>query len=446
MVYPSVHRLALLMAGSAMAIGIGAGGMAAPIAGVVTAGPPAQIVTLEAAAREAVAWHPSVIEAAGTLAARGEEVAAARAGYLPTISAGVGSGYDSRVTGTFRPRPQFGASQMLYDFGKVSSDVAAARAGTQASRADMLLAIDSLIRDTAYAIIEWQRATAQRIIATEQVASIRQISDLVGQRSTMGAATRSDALQAQARVEAALATLSQIEAEERRWSSNLAFLLGRPTPPTGVAAEVPDWLMRSCSGPTPDWNAVPSVMAADALARRAAATLRRSRADRYPTLSVGGDASTDIGAPFGDRSIYNLGLRVTSNVFAGGLTKARVRGASYQLDAAEASAQRVRNASSQQFAEAQQQIDSLSQLATTLASRQDNMRETGRLYRIQYLEMGTRTLVDLLNAEQEFQQVRFDAVNTQQNLRRLQVDCLFVSGRMRDAFGLAGTSVRGVTL
>ena len=441
--YPSVHRLALFMAGSAMAIGIGAGGKAA---GIVTAGPPAQVVTLEAAAREAVAWHPSVIEAAGTLAARGEEVAAARAGYLPTISAGVGSGYDSRVAGTFRPRPQFGASQMLYDFGKVASDVAAARAGTQASRADMLLAVDSLIRDTAYAIIEWQRAAAQRIIATEQVASIRQISDLVGQRSTMGAATRSDALQAQARVEAALVTLSQIEAEERRWSSNLTFLLGRATPPTGVAAEVPDWLMRSCSGPTPDWNDVPSVMAADALTRRAAANLRRSRADRYPTLSVGGDASTDVGSPFGDRSIYNLGLRVTSNVFAGGLTKARVRGASYQLDAAEASAQRVRNASGQQFAEAQQQIDSLSQLATTLASRQDNMRETGRLYRIQYLEMGTRTLVDLLNAEQEFQQVRIDAVNTQQNVRRLQVDCLFVSGRMRDAFGLAGTSVRGVTL
>ena len=74
------------------------------------------------------------------------------------------------------------------------------------------------------------------------------------------------------------------------------------------------------------------------------------------------------------------------------------------------------------------------------------MRETGRLYRIQYLEMGTRTLVDLLNAEQELQQVRFEAVNIRQNLRRLQVDCLFLSGRMRDAFHLSGTSVRGVML
>jgi adhesin transport system outer membrane protein len=290
-----------------------------------------------------------------------------------------------------------------------------------------------------------QRATAQRAIARDQADRIRQISALVGQRSTMGAATRSDALQAQARVEAAEASLTQVEAEERRWTSNLAFLLGHPAP-AGVAADVPDWLMQGCAGPAPSWQSVPAVAAADAETERAAANLRRSRADRYPTLSFGGDASTDVNSPFGDRSIYNFGLRVTSNIFAGGLTKARVHSAAYRLDAAEASARRVRNESSQQLAEAQQQIDSLSRLATTLASREDNMRETGRLYRIQYLEMGTRTLVDLLNAEQELQQVRFDAVNTTQNLRRLQIDCLYVSGRMRDAFGLSGTSVRGVTL
>ena len=403
-------------------------------------------VTLEGAAREAVAWHPSIIEAAGALNARGEDVAAARAGYLPTISAGVGSGYDNRVSGTWRPRPQVGASQMLYDFGKVSSDIAAARAGTRVGRADMLLAIDTLIRDTAYALIELQRATALRAIAGEQVDSIGQISELVGKRTTMGAATRSDALQAQARVEAADASLATIEAEQRRWASNLAFLLGRTSPPATVSADVPDWLMRSCAGPAPGWDRVPAVMAADAQTERASAYLRRSRADRYPTLALGGDASTDFASPFGQRSIYNFGLRVTSTVFAGGLTKARVRSAAYELDAAEARAKRVRNETSQRLAEAQQQIDSLSRLVTTLGSREDNMRETGRLYRIQYLEMGTRTLVDLLNAEQELQQVRYEAVNTAHDLRRLEVDCLFLSGRMRDAFGLSGTAVRGVTL
>lgn len=403
-------------------------------------------LTLESAAHEAIAWHPSLIEAAGALAARGEDVKAARAGYLPTISAGVGSGYDSRVSGTWRPRPQLGASQMLYDFGKVASDVAGARAGTRLGRADMLLAIDALIRDTAYALVEYQRAAAQQVIAREQADRIREISELVGKRASLGAATRSDALQATARVEAAIANLASVEAEQRRWASNLAYLLGREVPPSAVSADMPDWLMRSCSGRRPAWDGVPAVMIADAQAERAAAALRRSRADRYPTLSLGGDASTDIASPFGDRSIYNVGLRVSSNIFGGGITKARVRSAGYELEAAEAARRRVRNETAQRLAEAQQQIDSLSQLVVTLASREGNMRETGRLYRIQYLEMGTRTLVDLLNAEQELQQVRFQAVDITQNLRRLQVDCLFLSGRMRDAFHLSGTSVRGVTL
>ncbi len=403
-------------------------------------------VTLAEAAREALTWHPSITEAAGVLSARGEEINAARAGYLPTVSTGVGSGYDNRVSGSWRPRPQVGASQMLYDFGKVSSDVAAARAGTRGGRAELLLAVDTLIRESAYAVIELQRATALYAVALDQALRIQEISALVGQRSKMGAATQSDALQAEARVEAASATVTQIEASKRRWTSNLAYLLNRDTPPSAVAPDVPDWLMRSCSRPMPEWNTVPSVMVADALVDRANATVRRSRADRYPTVSLGGDASSDIASPFGQRSIYNFGLRVSSNVFSGGVTKARLRGAGYELDAARASARRARLDTSQGMAEAQQQIDSYTRVIDTLVSRQGNMRETNRLYRIQYLEMGTRTLVDLLNAEQELQQVRFEAINSAHDLRRLQVDCLFLSGRMRDAFGFSGTTLRGVTL
>lgn len=74
----------------------GPGTSSAGASKTVASGP----VTLETAVREAVAWRPSVIQAIGSLAARDEDVAAARAGYRPTISAGLGSGYDNRVVGT----------------------------------------------------------------------------------------------------------------------------------------------------------------------------------------------------------------------------------------------------------------------------------------------------------------------------------------------------------
>lgn len=403
-------------------------------------------LSLERAVREAVAWHPNIIEAVSSLDARNEDVDAARAGYLPQISAGVGAGYDNRTSASWRPRPQVSASQMLYDFGKVRSTVDAAQAGTRIGRADLLLAIDTLIRDTGYAIVETQRNAALHQIAEEQLSRIRDISQLVDKRFAKGATTRSDALQAQSRVEAAQATLTQIDAEQRRWASNLRFLLGRDTPPPAVDSGVPDWLDRSCARGPIDWNNVPAVMLADAQKEQAAANLKRARADRLPTLALAGDASADPAAPFSNRSTYTFGLSVSSNVFGGSATRARVRSADASLAAADAASRQARNQASQQLAEAQQQIDGLSQQLEILSSRQVNMTETGKLYRLQYLDMGTRTLVDLLNAEQELQQARFDAVNTAHDLRRLDLDCLYYSGRARDAFGLTGTMVRGVML
>ena len=396
-------------------------------------------LTFEEAAREAVRWHPAVAEATGVLGARGEDVAVARAGYLPQITAGLGSGYDSRVSTTWRPRPELGASQMLFDFGKVSSAVASARAGTRVGREELLQTIDQLIRDTGAAVIEYQRAAALKVVAEEQRDSVAEIGTLVSERAKLGAATRSDALQAQGRVDAAVAYLERTEIAQRRWASNLAYLIGRDRPPGAIDSDVPDWLMRACARPMPDWPDVPAVAAADARVEQAEADLRSRRA-------VGADASTDVAQPLGSSSIYSLGLRLTGNVFGGNASRARVRGANYTLAAARAAALRARNDSAQQLAEAQSQIVSLTSIIATLATREGSMRETSRLYRLQYLEMGTRTLVDLLNAEQELYQVRLDAINTIHDLRRLELDCMYLTGYARDALGLSGTSLRGVTL
>lgn len=396
--------------------------------------------------QEVLSWHPTVVQAASTLDARGEDVTVARAGYLPRISAGVGSGYDSRLGSIWRPRPQVSASQMLYDFGKVASAVDYARAGTRLGRADMLLAIDGLIRETGYAIVEVQRNAALRAVALEQLSRIQEISALVEKRFGKGATTRSDTLQAQSRVAAAQASLTRIEAEQRRWTTSLAFLLGRDTAPI-VDPDVPDWLMRSCAQASQvDWADIPVVMRAKAQYEQATAEQRRARANRLPTIALAGDAAADISSPFSDRSLYNFGLNVSSDVFGGSAVRARVRGADYALRAAEAAERQARVEIGQRLAEAQQQIAGLTELLDTLSERQDNMIETGKLYRLQYLDMGTRTLVDLLNAEQELQQARFDGVNTTHDLRRLAIDCVYYSGRARDDFKLTGTTVRGVTL
>lgn len=406
------------------------------------------ILTLETAVREAVAWHPSVTQAIGQLNARGEEVAVAKAGYYPQIRAGLGSGYDNAIGGRtrWRPRVQASVQQMIFDFGKVSGAVESARAGTKVGRAQLLISVDNLIRDAAFSVIEMQRNEALHQVALDQRASVESISDLVRLRFDRGAATKSDALQAQARVEAANATIAEIEAEQRRWASNLMHLTGRTSLPE-VDDGAPGWLAAACSAGEPNWSSVPGVMEAEALREQAVAELKRARAEGLPTISLAAGTGTDVSSPFSNgRTDYNVGINVSSSLYSGGAARARARGAAYSLGAADAAAVNAQNEASRLLSEAQQQISSLNQVLGVLRDREAQMQETGKLYRLQYLEMGTRTLVDLLNAEQEFHQVRFDMANTVHDLRRLEVDCSYQSGSARDSFGLGGKVVRGVTL
>jgi len=404
-----------------------------------------EIVTLESAAREAVGWHPSIVEAIGRLNARAEQIEVAEAGYLPQISGGIGSSYDNTMRTRWRPRANISASQMLYDFGKVSSSVAIAEAGTKIGRAQLLLAVDGLIRDTSYAMIEIQRTAALHQVALDQLESISSINELVDHRYRRGAATRSDALQAQARVQAAEVAIQEIEAEQQRWKSNLAHLLGRQIAPE-ISSDIPDWLLASCARGEPRWANIPAIMQVKAQRDQALAELDESKAFGLPTVSLGAGAATDIDRPFARRTDYNFGINVSSNLYNGGGNRARTRSATFALGAADAAEASVRNEVSRLLAEAQRQVASLTDALQTLDARQESMRETGMLYRRQYLDMGTRTLVDLLNAEQELHQARFDLVNTRHDIRRLQVDCLFNSGAEREAFGLSGTMVRGVEL
>lgn len=400
---------------------------------------------IDRAVREAVAWHPSVVEAEARLDSRAEEIDVAEAGYLPQINAGVGTGYDNIGQSRWRPRANVSVSQMLYDFGKVRSSVDSAEAGVAIGEAQLLLAVDGLIRDTSYSIIELQRTEALRQIALDQLESVRGISDLVQHRFNEGAATKADVLQADARVQAAQATIEEIEAEHLRWQTTLAHLLGRREAPA-VSSELPQGFMQSCAQGEPDWETIPAIREVRAERDQALADLERSRAESMPTVSLGAGGATDIHDPFGGREEYNFGINVSTSLYNGGANRARIRGASHALGAADAAEARIRNDVSRTLSEAQRQVASFGRVLDTLAFREASMRETGKLYRLQYLEMGTKTLVDLLNAEQELHQVRFDRANTQHDLRRLQVDCLINSGTAREAFGLAGTTVGGTTL
>jgi len=403
------------------------------------------IFTLETAVRGAVGWHPSVDQAVASLSASGEEIEEAKAGYYPQITGGIGPSLSIIGGASWRPRGTLSGSQMLYDFGKVSSSVDAARAGERISRAQLLLAVDSLARSTSIAVIEIQRNHTLLAVAQEQLESLNAISELVQLRVRRGATTRSDSAQAEARIESARATILQITAELRRWQSNLRHLVGREGP-TDVTADVPTWLDRACVVAEPNWDQLPTVMQSLAQRDEAQASYRGARAARLPTVSLGADVDTDLRDPFAQRNDVSIGITLSSSLYQGGARKAREQASFHALQSAEAALEAAHLEARRSLTENREQIASLKERLATLGRRRADMQETGRLYRLQYFELGTRTLLDLLNAQQELHQTRFDEVNAEHDIRRLDIECLFYSGELRDAYELTGTIVRGIML
>lgn len=401
------------------------------------------LLSLEGAVRKAVSWHPAIDEAIGRYKQQAEEINIARSGFYPSIGSGVNMDYDN--AGRWQPQLSLSASQMIYDFGKVASSVDVATAGAEVSHAEVLLAVDQLIRDTAYAVIETQRYQALLDAARDQLTGVQDISNLVQQRSAGGASTRSDQVQAQVRVQAAQSSVLQVEGQLARWQSNLAALTGSAGVP-GVTMDVPAWLFRACDIGEPDWGQVPALMQAQAQQDEAAAQLGQSRVAGFPTLSLEAGAGIDPTQITSFDPDFKVGLTFSGKLYDGGASGARAEAAGYAMNAANAALEKARIDVSQTITDARTQTANMLKMLDTMILRDQLVQETRDLYRQQYFELGTRTLLDLLDAEQELHQGRYDTVNTRQDIRRLRLDCMFNSGKARASFALQGQVVSGVAL
>lgn len=398
------------------------------------------------AVRAAAQWHPSVRSAAQQVLQAGEGIEEARAGYYPQVRAGIGSQLSNRNIPSYESRrvhtATLSASQMLYDFGKVASSVDRAEASVQATRAQVLLSVDEVARDTAQAWVDVHRQQALAEIAREQLSGVEELAGLVNERTRLGASSRSDAVQAQSRIESARSQMLNAEAQAARGRINLMLLTGRRASgaaPVQIAGEAPAWLDAACAA---DGQAAPppAVRLAEAQRALAQASVRQADAQRLPTLSLDGSVGRGLGARSqltGDKSVNTtVGLNFSAPLYEGGSAQARQRAAVHALSAADAALEHAQLTARLGFEDAQAQSQGYTQRLPVLGARVESIRTTRDLYRQQYLQLGTRSLLDLLNAEQEYHAARQEQIESVHERHQLALLCLFHTDRLRSAFGL----------
>ncbi|WP_444935354.1 TolC family outer membrane protein [Microbulbifer sp. JMSA004] len=398
---------------------------------------------------QAVGWHPLIAEAIGNLYQQRQGVRAARSGYFPQLSAGIVAGQDSEYKNEGDGHAfQVNISQMVYDFGKVSSNVDFAKAGVQRSQAEVLQSIDEVARRTARAAIEVQRYQSLLITSDAQVQGVSAIAQLVQIRKERGVSSRSDVLQAQSRVDAAQASKQQVEALLRRWRSTLQNLTGFESP-FRVAMYVPEDVAQACDVVSFDLSSVPDVLIAEASRAEAEAQLKSAKANTWPTLTLDGNVNQYLDQNYVDANALDdnekaIFFNVSMPLYQGGKISAGREGASYALSSADAARDSAQLSVTQKYREAQEEAEGLMRSLSALSARESAIAETRDLYKQQYATLGTRTLIDLLNSEQELHLARQEKNNTIFDLHLLKIDCLHSRGGLREAFKLDGTEIQGV--
>jgi outer membrane protein len=319
----------------------------------------AQTLTLDEAARSALANHPAVAVASARAEAAGEAAAAARASRLPAVSA------SAQLTRFQEPMvvaplhafdptnpPSFDESLVqgrlaleytLFDAGGRGSRVRAADASAEGAELGRDVAEMELLERVAAAYFRVLSARSVREAALAQVEAFQEERARARQAVDVGTAAEVEALRAAAALQDATAEASSAEARTDLAERALARLMGVEADRV-IGRQLADLSPSGTAGPAPGSEAGqrggvptgPQVSRAQAAARAAEARLAEERAGRLPRISAAAGL-LNFGTPRGEHVLeWQAGLQLSWPLFTGGARSAAIRGAGAEARAATA--------------------------------------------------------------------------------------------------------------
>lgn len=338
---------------------------------------------------------------------------------------GFGSGDDNRTTynGGFR------ITQNLYAGGTTEAEIRQAKHEVSAERARLMTTEQEVLLDavTSYMDVFREEAVLRLNVNNEQVLS-RQLQ-ATRDRFNVGEVTRTDVAQAESRL--ARATAERIQAEGDLEVSRAFYeqIVGAkptsvPNPgyPTALPAEVEEAIALARDGN-------PAVISASYDERAARAFVDATKGELLPSVDLVGDASRSRNEGSDDRTVDDVTVtaELTVPLYQQGAVSSRIREAiqlasENQLQVEEARRAAVEDARS-----------GFEQLLTARASIQSREAEV-RAAKIalegveQEAAVGSRTVLDVLDAEQEL-------LDAQVNLVRDQRDAIVASYELLAAVG-----------
>ncbi len=400
-----------------------------------------QNLTLNEAILVAIQRHPDILQSISNLASQSANIDIAKSNYFPQLSGGLKT---ADLTSTDRDQHlvNFTVRQLVYDFGKIKNSVNIEQARLMAEQANVLVSIDQIAYQVATTIINIQRYQEICRIAQEQVYGVAKIAEITNLRAQAGISSQADPVQALANLESAESNLIVQQTQLRQQQQRLRTLLGFETKQSKW--DIPERIIQQSNLYTkPIFNEIPAIMAAYAEIQVAKFRKEEARLTPYPTVNLLGSVNLNTSNLRKNNNADNyVMLEVNSNLYQGGAVQSQLRAATYAEEAAKA---RVNSTYLDVLDETRilkEEIDNKQRQLLLLLQRKKTTIRTKELYQEQY-KLGTRTAVDLLNAEQAIHSAAQEIENTRFDIYAAISRYIFITGRTRDVYDLNHISIQG---
>ena len=402
-------------------------------------------LTLFDAIHQALQRRPEITQSIAAIAGQGANIDAARAQYFPQISGGISTA-DLTTGERGRQLYSLSATQVLYDFGKIKSDINIEEARLLQEQANTLESIDDIAYQTANAMVNIKRYQEIVRIANQQIKGIARIAEIANLRANAGISSQADPIQAQSNLEAAQSNLLIQETQLKQYQQKLQMLLGYDV--SHVKMHIPDTVIRNAGlYNDPNFTQIPKMIVAQASVQVAKFQKEQTKLSAYPTINIKGSLNQALNGKNPnnneDDGFYSsVMLEANSNFFQGGATRAKIRSANYAEEAAKAAVNTVYLDVLDQIQLIRVQVENKQKQMDVLALRKETTARTKELYQEQY-KLGTRTVVDLLNSEQAIHAAAQEIENARYDIYAALIQYIYITGGSRALYQLNNISIQG---
>jgi outer membrane protein len=417
-----------------MRFGTGCAIMALAVAAGMTE--PASGETLTDAFSQAYQYNPQLLAQRAQLRATDEGVPQALAGWRPTVQFTGSAGREiaqttnnipgGQVTGTNYLTPRaldLNLNQPIWTSGRTPALIRQAEHNVLAQRAQTIAAEEQVLFSVAQAYLDVVRdqATVELNVNNEQV--LRRQLEATNDQFRVGEVTRTDVAQAESRVALAVATRVQAEGNLQVSRSNYTRAVGHP--PERLAQPTERVELPATRDETLALARAqnPNVTIADYNAKSAEDAVVATRAQLLPQVAVIGDANKSDETQIEGRNVNSLSViaRMTVPLYEAGSIYAQTRAAKQTvsqrrnlLDDARRAAIQSATRDWETIQSGRAQVQSLQSTIRAAEIALEGVRQEA--------QVGSRTVLDVLNAEQELFTDRVNLVQAQHDLAVAEFD------------------------